>query len=264
MGGVAEQRRSTERPPGHRIAVDHREEEGAGRGADDRRHVEPPERPVLERGQEVGQLTGAVPVLSRTELRLRSTELGDEVERLPAVGKVGDRVAHELLVPVAGPDHRATVEHRLDLGDPTPEQRAVPPRSHPRPDTAGPARRCGCRRPRPRHRPPRRARPRPVARRTPPPRWSASASTVSETVAEVEVLAADPRRRTRRAAPPAARRGGSRAAATGSRRRHRVAHARSHDRDASSTRGWSARPSGGAVAPGCRARRARAPRAGAG
>ena len=179
MGGVAEQRRSTERPPGHRIAVDHREEEGAGRGPDDRRHVEPPERPVLERGQEVGQLTGAVPVLGRTELRLRATQLGDEVERLPAVGEVGDRVAHELLVPVAGPDHRATVEHRLDLGDPTPEQRAVPPRSDPRPGTAGRARCCGCRRPRPRHRPPRRARPSPGRASNTAPARSASASTVS-------------------------------------------------------------------------------------
>ena len=63
-----------------------------------------------------------------------------KLNALPAVGKVGDRVAHELLVPVAGPDHRATVEHRLDLGDPTPEQRAAPPRS-----TLGPDTRCGVR-----------------------------------------------------------------------------------------------------------------------
>ena len=159
-------------------------------------------------------------------------------------GEVGDRVADELLIAVSGPHHRASVEHGLDLGDPTPEQRSVPA-------AVGPSSGYRC------------------ARAT---LWMPSAATTASAATTTLVVAvrrgrhrADacarrrrPRRaggrggagrlrrarRTRRAAPAGARRGGSTAAATDSRPRARVPPARSPGRAASSTRGSRARSSG--------------------
>ena len=197
--------------------------------------------PVLELGQEVVELAGPVPVLDLAEVRLRTAQLGDEVERLAAVGQVGDRVAHELLVTMPGPHHRATVEHRFDLGDAAPEQRAVPPRwplvrvplrardavdavgrDHDRVGGDDNARRRSWRR---------RTPPRGRARRRRPARAGDRGAGARSR----------PARRTRRAAPAGARRGGSTAAATGSRPRRRAPPARSPARAASSTRGSRAR-----------------------
>ena len=122
MGGVPEQRHPPEGPWGDRIAIDHREHEGRRRGTDQRRHIEPVEHPVLELGQEVVEHAGAVPVLALSQLGPRSVELGDEVEGLAPLGQVCDRIADELLVAVTGPDHRATIQYGVELGDPAPEQ----------------------------------------------------------------------------------------------------------------------------------------------
>ena len=128
MGGVPEQGRATEGPAGYGVAIDHREQVGARRRSDDGGHVQPSEVPAVELGQEVLELAGPVPILGPSEGRLRATQLGDEIELLASAGEVGDGIGHELLVAVAGPDHRPAVQHRVGLGRASPQEGAVPAR----------------------------------------------------------------------------------------------------------------------------------------
>ena len=126
MRRIAQQGAAAEGPAGDRVAVDHREEERLGSGADDGGDVEPAEVPIREGGQEVVERAGPVPVLLGGQVGSGPAQLGDEVEDLAPVGQVGDRVAHELLLGMARPDHGAAVEHRVHLGHAPPEERAVP------------------------------------------------------------------------------------------------------------------------------------------
>ena len=96
--------------------------------ADDARHVEPAELPVLEARQEVGELARPVPVLARQHGAVAHVEVADPVDqRLAALGMgAADRIADEFLGVMAGLHHGGAAEVRLADGDAAPHQDALP------------------------------------------------------------------------------------------------------------------------------------------
>ena len=107
--GVAEQRDAADAPARQRIAVDQRVLEDRAGAVDQRGHVEPVEAPVRERGAEVGD--GRPGAFQSSRRRRVARRRGSSAIQLIVCSAVGsgrrDRVADELLVLVAGHDHRA-------------------------------------------------------------------------------------------------------------------------------------------------------------
>ena len=113
MRGIAEQRDAAVRPARQRIAVDHRIFVASRwRAANERRHVEPVEAPVLERGQELVEPAGPVPVLAPPRVIGLELQFRDPVDEGAAarLRRSRNRVADEFLDLVAGHDHGAAVE----------------------------------------------------------------------------------------------------------------------------------------------------------
>ena len=147
MRRVAHQRDRTKRPARQRIAIDQRILVGMRAIADQARHVEPVEAPVLEPGQELLELRRAVIVLAPPLIVRIERALGDPVDLRPAVRqRARDRIADELHVLMAGHDHGAAGEKRVAFGDAAPEDAAVPDRRTFVRDRAFRARPNGCRR----------------------------------------------------------------------------------------------------------------------
>ena len=94
MRGVADQRGQAKCPLRNRIAVDQRIFVGVRTVADQAGHVEPVEFPVLEPGQELVELGGAVVILAPPLVGRRHVPLGDPVDlsacrRHPAACEIG-------------------------------------------------------------------------------------------------------------------------------------------------------------------------------
>ena len=122
--GCAASPRRVDRPnvQRSRIAVDHREQKGGGR----RRIIAGTSSQSNLHSSNSGRKSSSYRLGSsprRGQSRVRPTQFGNEVERLPAVGKVGDRVAHELLMR-GRPRPLCARRGPARLGDP-------PPRSAP-------------------------------------------------------------------------------------------------------------------------------------
>ena len=109
MRGVAQQRDAAKRPLRDRIAVDERIFIGVRAVLDQAGHVEPVEFPVLEPGQELFELCGAVIVLAPPLIGRRHVPLGHPVdpELAGASGLLRNRIADEFQDLVAGHDHGA-------------------------------------------------------------------------------------------------------------------------------------------------------------
>ena len=113
-----------------RIAVDERVFVGPWAVADQVRHVEPVEIPVLEPGQEFVQLRCAVIVFAAPLIGRRHVTFGNPVDLVFArcVRRLRDRIADEFQGFMPGRDHGAAGQERIRRRDAAPQDAPVPDR----------------------------------------------------------------------------------------------------------------------------------------